>query len=452
VKWVVDGTTLRDGTALANAIPGGGSPANNYLPGIIVGNSSFSSETSQSVSQPTDFAVSHSSYIVGHVGGPTGGAVIANTRADTIIYNSPANFVWGGVDRLLWCGTQTPSGAPPAEHVGRYVQTIRQNVGLDSTGRPLPQPNLWAACLEYRDTTEQPSSMAGASLSVEMDWFGNGPDDGAKRQMLSMVIGQHNTAGAAVEVGTILGVWLAGGHTGHTRCVFAVNVPFSISVLDTTQAQQMQGAAAIRLAAGHAIAFEPTNSCTLAYDNVTGTLRCNQGSLSNPIGKGIAVGWQTVYATSATIPNWISGNIIFLVGASPYTITLPAANSVAAGTGFTFSVNGSANVTIALTHSDTIDNGPIALHPNDRYHVVSDGQSVWHEVFRTNAVNPHFAGPPVLPAYAVPSLPASPGAGAKAFANNGRKPSEGAGAGSGVEVFYDGRSWISVCSGAPVAA
>jgi hypothetical protein len=32
-------------------------------------------------------------------------------------------------------------------------------------------------------------------------------------------------------------------------------VPFSTSVLDTTGAQQMAGAAAIRMAAGHAIAF-----------------------------------------------------------------------------------------------------------------------------------------------------------------------------------------------------
>ena len=52
--------------------------------------------------------------------------MIANTRNDTIIYSSPTNYVWGGVDRLVWCGSQTPSGAPTAEHVGRYVQTIRQ--------------------------------------------------------------------------------------------------------------------------------------------------------------------------------------------------------------------------------------------------------------------------------------------------------------------------------------
>ena len=135
VKWIVDGTTLPDGTPLSNAIPGGASPANNYLPGLVVGNSGISFEVSQNGSQPTDFAVSHSSYIVNHTGGPTGGAVIANSRTDTIIYGSPTNYVWGGTDRLVWCGTQTPSGAPAAEHVGRYVQTIRQNFSLDSSGK-----------------------------------------------------------------------------------------------------------------------------------------------------------------------------------------------------------------------------------------------------------------------------------------------------------------------------
>ena len=452
VKWIVDGTSLPDGTPLADAIPGGGSPASNYLPGIVVGNSSVSVEVSQNGSLPTDFAVAHSSYIVNHSGGPTGGAVIANARNDTIIYNSPGNFVWGGIDRLLWCGTQTPSGAPAAEHVGRYVQTIRQNVGLDSSGEALPQPNLWASCLEYRDTTGQPSSMAASSITVEMDWFGNGPDDGGLRQIQSLVIGQHSISGAAVEVGTIIGVYLDAGCTGHAYRVFNINVPFSTSVLDTTGAQQMAGAAAIRMAAGHAIAFEPTNTCRLAYDSITNTLRWNQGALSYAVGKGITVGWETVYASSATLPNYMSGNIVFLTGGSPYTITLPATNSVAAGTGFTFSVLGLANVNIAVTGGDTIDNGPVTLRPNDRYHVVSDGTSTWREVFRTNAVNPHFSGPPVLPSYTVSTLPSSPGSGAKAFTSNGRKPSENTGAGTGVEVFYDGSHWISVCSGSQVAA
>ena len=451
VKWAVDGTTLPDGTPLSNGIPGGGSPASSYLPGIVVGNSGVSFEVSQTGSQSSDFAVSHSSYVVNHAGGPSG-AVSANMRNDTIIYNSPANFVWGGVDRLLWCGTRTPSGAATAEHVGRYVQTIRQSFSLDSTGKPLPQPNLWAACLEYRDTTGQPSSVAAASITIEMDWFGNGPDDANQRQIQSLVVGQNDTSGTPVEVSSVIGVYLAGGCSGRAYRVFNINIPFSVSVLDTTNAQQLAGAAAIRLASGHSIAFEPTNTYRLAYDSGTSTVRLYQGGMSFPVGKGITVGWQTVYTTSAALPNYLAGNIVFLLGATAYTITLPAAVAVAPGTGFTFSVLGTASVTIATTGSDTVDNGPITLRPNDRYHVVSDGSSTWREIFRTNAVNPRFSAPPVAPAYTVANLPAAPGAGALAFASNGRKPSEAAGAGTGVEVFNDGTRWISTCSGAQVAA
>ncbi|HEY7580260.1 MAG TPA: hypothetical protein VH855_21945 [Acetobacteraceae bacterium] len=445
VKWIVDGTTLADGTPLSNTIPGGGGPTGNYLPGIVVGNSTQSAEVSQNGSQSSDFAVLHSSYVVNHSGGT--GAVIANNRNDTIIYSSPANFVWGGLDRLLWCGTQTPTGFATAEHVGRYVQTIRQAISTDSNGRPLPQPNLWAACLEYRDTTGQPSSFAASSITLEMDWFGNGPDDGRKRQIQSMVIGQNNTSGSAVEVSTVLGVWLAAGSNGYAYTVFNVNVPFSTSVLDTTAAQQMSGAAAIRMAAGHSIAFEPTASNRLAYDSTTGTLRYYQGTLSYPVGKGISVGWQTTYSASATLPNYVSGNMVFLSGSAPYTITLPAANTVAAGTGFTFAVVGTANIGIAPTGNDVIDNRPVTLYPNDRYHLVSDGGSTWREVFRTNSVNPRSSGPVVLPAYTVAALPTSAAAGAIAFASNGRKPGEAAGSGTGVQVFYDGRNWISVSSG-----
>jgi hypothetical protein len=280
-----------------------------------------------------------------------------------------------------------------------------------------------------------------------MDWFGNGPDDGSRRQIQSLVIGQNTTSGAPVEVSTILGVWLAAGSSGRAYTVFNINVPFSTSVLDTTSAQQLSGAAAIRMAAGHAIAFEPTANSRLAYDSITSTLRYYQGTLSYPVGKGISVGWQSAYSNSATLPNYIAGNIVTLSGSLPYTITLPSASTVAAGTGFTLAVVGTANVSIATTGSDAIDNRPVTLYPNDRYHVVSDGASTWREVFRTNSVNPRSTGPIILPSYTVAALPTSASVGAIAFASNGRKPGEVVGAGTGVQVYYDGRGWISASSG-----
>ena len=450
VRWLVAGTVLSDGTPLAAAIPTGGAPGPFVLPGFVAGNTPSGNTTSQGASQPTDFAVDQSSYIVNHNGG-SAGTVICNVRSDTIIYNSPGNYVWGGLDRLIWAGTQAPSATVPAQHVGRYIQTLRQSATSGSNGQFLPQPQLWGACIEYRDTTGQNSSATNAALTIEMDWFGNGLDDANTRTIQSLVIGQHNTAGPAVEVSNIIGVYLSAGSSGSVKTVFAIGVPFSNAVVDTTYARSINSAPVIKMSAGQAIAFEGTNSNRLLYDQSTNTLRWNQGSLSYPVGKGISVGSVNTYSSSATLPNYTSGNLIFLTGSSPYVMTLPPANTVAAGTGFTFSVLGTGAVRITPTGSDTIDSSPIVLHTNDRYHIVSDGSSSWRELFWTNAVSPRFLGPIVLPSYTVTSLPGGVSAGAKAFASNGRKPAEAVGAGSGVEVFFDGLRWISSCSGTAVA-
>ena len=450
VKWIIDGTTLADGTPLASAVPTGGGPSGFSLPGFCVGNSPGGFSVSQNGSASTDLAVQQSSYIVGHNGGSSG--VITNSRCDTIIYNSPANFVWGGLDRLLWSGVQTPAGYPVAQHVGRYVQTLREGVSLGSNGLPLPQPQLWAACLEYRDFSGLPSSSSAASLTCEMDWFGNGLDDANNRCIQSLVIGQAKTSGTPVELATIIGVWLAGGSSGSAKTVFEVTIPFSNAVLDTTTATQINSAPAIRMAAGQAIAFEATNTCRLYYDGSTGTLRWANGSTSAILGKGITVGWQNVYSSSSVIPNYFAGNILFLTGNSPYTMTLPPAAAVAAGTGFTFSVTGSGPVTISPYGQDSIDCGPIVLRQNDRYHIASDGNGNWCEIFRSNAVAPKWTAPPILPNYTVAALPANLSAGSIAFATNGRKPGEAAGAGSGVQVFFDGQHWISSSSGSAVSA
>ncbi len=450
VKWIVDGTTLIDGTPLAAGIGTSGSPASIALPGIVVGNTQTGAEVSLASSAATDFAAQHSSYIVNHNGGTP--SVISNHRTDTIIYNSPANFVWAGLDRLIWAGTQTPSGTSTAQHVGRYVQTIRAALGTNSSGTPLPQPQLWAACLEMRDTTGQPSSVTNAMLTVEMDLVANGLDDANSRVIQSLVVEQNDTSGAAVEVGNIISVNLAAGSTGHAKNVFGVNIPFSNSVLNTTNAAQMSGAAAIRMAAGHAIAFEPTGSYNLSLSAQDGTLRWHQGALSYVVGRGLTVGWQYVVSGATTLPYNYAGDIVFLTGSGTYSVTLPSANTVPAGVGFTFSNIGTAAVTISPAGGDVIDNGPITLRPNDRYHIVSDFSGHWREVFRTNWVSPNFAGPPILPSYAVSGLPTGMTAGAQAFASNGRKPSEAAGAGTGVNVFFDGSHWISSCSGTQVSA
>jgi hypothetical protein len=150
---------------------------------------------------------------------------------------------------------------------------LRQSAATGTSGQSLPQPQLWATCLEYRDTTGKPSSAVNASITAEMDWVGNGLDDGNNRAIQSLVVAQHDTSGAAVEVSTIIGVYLSAGSSGRAKTVFAIGIPFSNAVLDTTYAQSISGAPAIKLSAGQAIAFEATSNNKLSYDSTTGTLR-----------------------------------------------------------------------------------------------------------------------------------------------------------------------------------
>ena len=325
-------------------------------------------------------------------------------------------------------------------------------MGTDGTGQPLPQPKMWSACVEYRDTTAKPSSWTNASVAMEIDWIGNGVDDAGQRQIQGLILGQNDTTGEPVEVASGINVSLASGSRGKIYRVIDINVPFSTAVLDTSGATQLAGAAAIRMAAGHSIAFDPTNAASIAYSASTGAIGAQYGGTSCAVGKGLAVAFGLVLGTSGSLSPGRAGSIVFLVGGGTYTINLPLANSVMAGTGFTFSVLGIGNVSIVPSGGNSIELGPVLLRQYDRYHIVSDGFALWREVFRTNAIAPHFSGPPVLPSYPVAGLPPSLTAGAKAFASNGRKPAEATGNGSGVEVCYDGNQWISVCSGAQVTA
>ena len=450
VKWLVDGTTLSDGTPLASAVPTGGITANLMLPGLVVGNTPHGFSVSQSASAATDLAVSQSSYVVTHNGGTS--TVITNQRLDTLIVSSPSNYVWGGLDRLLWAGTQTPAGVPAAQHVARYVQTLRVSATAGANGSYLPQPQLWAACLEYRDMTGLPSSSTAASLTVEMDWYGNGADDANSRQIQSLVIGQASTAGPPVEVGTAIGVYLAGGSVGSVKNVFSIGVPFSGAILDTRAAISLSSAPVVKMAAGQAIAFEGTSTNKMWYDSGFGVLRWGNGIYNHVIGRGITVGFQSVFASSASIPAYMAGNVCFLVGSSPMTMTLPLANTLPAGVGFTFSNVGSSTVSIAPSGGNAIDCGPIVLQPNERYHVIADGITCWREIFRVNAWGPKWQAPPVLPSYNVAALPSGCGQGAMAYAVNGRKPSEGAGAGTGAQVYFDGSRWLSASTGTAVAS
>lgn len=456
VKWMVDGTTAPDGTPLASIIPAGGAPGAVYLPGLVCGSSPTAAEFSQAASTASDFAVLHSSYVVNHAGGPTGGVVATNQRSDTIIYNSPNNYIWGGLDRLQWNGTQTPDATKPAQHVARYVQAIRATAGTDSSGNALPQPQVWGACIQYIDQTGLATTKTNAAQGLELDFRANGPDDmnggDGGRYLASFALLQTNLSGAPVEAGNGLLVTLIGGHQGSFKRAIRVAAPFSQAALCTRWSQQLSGGHAIWLNDGHHVAFNTAGTSYIAYDTATNTLRAVRGAQSIPIGAGLSLGWASAFTGAGTLDPATTGNAVFLYGPAPFTVTLPSAKQVASGTGWFLSNVGAVDVTLAPAAGEAIDGGSVVLHPGDRYYFISDQYSTWREVFRSNSIAPRLSGPLILASYAVAALPPGQPAGAKAFAANGRKPGEGVGAGTGVEVFFDGARWISVCGGSQVLA
>jgi len=452
VKWIVDGTTLADGTLLADAIPAGTTiSATGGLPGTVSGTGLSGLSVSQSQSQATDFCVAHTSYVVNHSGGATQSPII-NSRTDTVVTANPNNHVWSGVDSLTWAGGQTGSATSPSRYIGRLVRASRQSYNTGGTTSVAPQPNMWATYQELIDATGQPSSLTNGSVTAEMDWIGNGIDDANSRAIQSLVLAQYNLSGPAAEIGSAVSVSVLPGSSGMVYRVFNVAVPFSVAVLDTTGATQSPGAAAIRLAAGQLIAFEPTNSVNLGLLNGKNTIVAKYGSTTCAVGRGLSVSYGIVIGSNSNVPASAAGSVVFLVGNGSYSVGLPPAASLAAGTGFTFSVLGTVSVSIVAVNGDILDLAPVMLRQYDRYHIVTDGVSVWREIFRTNAVSPHFLAPPVLPSYTVSNLPSAPSAGAKAFAANGRKPGETSGSGTGVETFFDGVQWISSCAGTPIQA
>jgi hypothetical protein len=410
-----------------------------HLPGLY---------TEQEGSTPTDYAVLNTRYTVTHSGGAVG-RVNSNARFDTTVAGAPSSFIWGMTSVLTYTGSGSTG-----QHVASYSQAIRNAY---AAGGPSSNPQIWAATFESRDATGQSSSATNAQLAMEVDLFANGADDGAggigQRQLQSMVVAQHDPAGAAVECGIGTGYYLAAGSQGSFKQVVHVGAPFSQSAFDTRIGTQGAAAHAIWLGDGHHIALNTAGTRYITWDSGSDELRYYRNGLFTPLGCGVAFNAEVVLSGNASLLPAYAGYAVFAGSATPSTISLPAVAAMQFGTGYTFLIGGTAPVSIQTSNGNVIDNGPVTLYPGDRYTIISDGVAAWREVWRTNSQQARFSAPPVLPGYAVASLPSGPLPGSKAYATNGRKPGEAAGAGTGVEVFADSTgSWFSVLGGGVVVA
>ena len=226
-----------------------------------------------------------------------------------------------------------------------------------------------------------------------MDWFGNGPDDGNRRQIQSLVVGQHNTSGAPVEISRdhrrlpgrgMHWSCLSRCSTSTFRSRHRSSTPPTPSRWPELRRFGWRPATRLPLSPPIATGSPMTRHEYAALVPGHIVLSCRQGH------HGWVVSVYSQQCDTAELP--VRQHRLPGRQRSPYTITLPAASSVAAGTGFTFSVLGSATVTIATTGSDTSTaarshSGRTIATTSSRMRVSS-----WHEVFRTNAVNPRFSG------------------------------------------------------------
>lgn len=366
-----------------------------------------------------------------------------------------------------------------SQHGAAYMHVVR---AAPAGGIPAGKKGaeLWNSWQITQDRTNEPSSRAGALVGLEHDVFANNRDDAQARFHRQVVLSTYkplSEGGQPLEwaYGDYWNSTTGGDNDSFFNVVQAVYAGYTVAGIDFSMGMGERAnpyvdgvnrAAAIKLRAGQRIALDGDGATgkVITYNGATQRLEFRSGGA--PVfqvadsgrlasGAGITVGWQLVVSANAALgaSNAFFGSIVFCTGnGAAYTITLPPAAQVPAGVGFTFAVIGTGAVSLATTGADTVMAGAPTLRQHDRLHLVSNGADQWVEVFHANLRAPRFSGPPVLPAYTVAALPGGQPAGAKAFASNGRKPGQAAGAGTGVEVFYDGSAWISVSSGAAVTA
>lgn len=340
--------------------------------------------------------------------------------------------------------------------------------------------SLWNTWYVTQDNSNEPSSRGGALIGLEHDISGNNRDDALLRFQRQVVLTSQipqSQGGQPLEwaYGDYWNSTTYGDRDSFFRTVIAIYAGYTEAGIDfaygtgeraNPYVDGVNRAAAIRMRANQRIAFDGDGATgkVLTYDgtarefqyrtNGTPVLRvADNGRILSATGMSVGQAVTVSGATTLAADSTTMGALIRCTGtAASYTVTLPSAASVPAGVGFTFAVTGTGKPTLAAAVGNTFQSGAPTLVQHDRLHLVSDGVSQWVEVFRTNAANMHFTGPPVLPNYTVAALPTGVDRGAKAFATNGRKPGQAAGAGTGVEVFWDGTAWIAVTSGTAVTA
>jgi len=304
VLWSSNGATNGDGSL----------PIADYnLPGVTETFWQGSKMFKKSVSEATDYAVTRFDYNMTHSGGSA--VVNSNIVGNLTVSGSPNSYGW--CTNFTLNSTATGSG----QHVALHGAANR--TAIPSGGSGIMSP-LFAAGIAAADQTNQPSSIAGSLVGLELDVYGGGADDfnaEGIRTGLDLIFGKYSSTNTTFGVGTMLRIrrGAADSSTDTTSTMkrgIEVRDTYTVAAIDLSLAVPSGTYAtvggsilgSIVIAATQRLSFSGDGSIWASYDGTNWMLE----NVTTPL---ISVNVAT-HATALGGALTIAGNVGFFGGAA----------------------------------------------------------------------------------------------------------------------------------------
>lgn len=336
------------------------------------------------------------------------------------------------------------SGSLGPQHAA-IVGTVVKNAppGGYPPGRTGPQ--IIGMLLPVQDATNQPSTVSSATVGAQVNLSANNLDPMNRRvgyQVIFTDTVQLASGGLPAESASAMSVITS--NDSWFKWHFATTGNYSIAVLDTRSANGGSATVLTSLSAPAA---------TIAVDPVlpfaSAGLRGQPVSPTNASQVQVGAGVYTLIGTSFDGAGKTSGKLTFsssvsVADATAGNVVIGSSRAVWLGSGQQLALDtaGAANLLYDAGLQAIRSTAPVQVGGSLNVTgplAVQGGASI-------------SGGTVVLPSYTVAALPPA-SAGAVAYAINGRKPGEAAGAGSGILVWGTAaKQWLSILSGTPAQA
>lgn len=314
-------------------------------------------------------------------------------------------------DHLLF-GDATDSGKLKRQDLSAAIAAILAAADAQSVADELAGTNLALASLAVADLTSGRVTYAGASGELV-------DDDGLKYSVNALTVGDGSGSGALVVDGS------AAGTTGLYIRDAGVNRWQFVKA----------GATAV-------LDLRAYDAAGVYIDDVFQVANAAGGNFT--INRPVSLGSNTLSAGATTV------SAITMNGANGIVQNL-GATSFMEVRGGSAANRGAYSLWYGPSHATLANNA--YLRADSIFLQSQSGGAGAVTIAGTLSAGAITSSATIKPnSYTVATLPAAGTAGRMAYASDGRKNGEGAGLGTGVQVFDDGSNWIAVDTGATVAA